>query len=491
MANTISPNMSLIIPGVGTEAGPTYAFDVNASLTLIDAHDHSPGSGVQITPAGININASLDFKAHNAINLNTVAFNAQSVPSAVIQSLSVGPGGEGTVRQDLFYTDDSGTAIQITKGGIVNATATSIPGESYAGGTFIWTQTQSSLPTTPANFDIGSITLRPNIAATSYGVTLSPPAAIGSAYTLLLPNNPSTNTVITGNAGAPAFVTIASTGQIEGTISTSGGISTSNIANLAITTAKIADGAVTAAKLAAGALQPNTQLFTANGNFTVPTGVTTLFVELVGGGGGGGGGSAGPGAGGGGGGGGNPLFTTIQCTPAEVLLVSVGAGGGGGAGGIAGSAGSDSSISRSGGAVLVVRSTGALGGSGAASITLGGNGGDLAFTASRSRVPGGGGGDSSVSGNAGFGSSYANGGAGGANSGTAGGGGGGGAGVAPAIGGSADGGVGGAGASVNGFNGLNGPANSGAGGGGGGGGGSNAGNGGSGGSGFVRILWMT
>lgn len=214
--------MNLIIPGVGTEAGPTYAFDVNSSLTLIDQHDHSPGKGVQITPAGININAPLDFQSNNAINVNTIGFIALGSPNSLIRSLSVAP-GSGTAASDLFFTDGSGTSIQVTKSGIVNSTATSIPGESYAAGTFIWTQTQSSLPTTPANFDIGSITLRPNIAATAFGVTLSPPAAISTAYTLLLPTLPAPTSTY--------FLTLDNVGNIVAGVNKSHGITSAMLAS--------------------------------------------------------------------------------------------------------------------------------------------------------------------------------------------------------------------------------------------------------------------
>lgn len=45
---TNTPNMNLILPDVGVEAGPLYADDLNDSLTLIDGHNHTPGYGVPI-----------------------------------------------------------------------------------------------------------------------------------------------------------------------------------------------------------------------------------------------------------------------------------------------------------------------------------------------------------------------------------------------------------------------------------------------------------
>ena len=203
MAFTNSPNMSLPIPGVGTEAGPNYALDVNASLTLIDQHDHSSGRGVQVTPSGLNINANLSFQTNAATALGYAAFSAQSTSLSTIQTLYVAPGTESPPAQDLWYTDSNGTAIQLTAGGVVNATIGSLPGESYAAGTFFWKQGSGS--TTPANFDIGSITLRPNSPATANGVILGPPSAIASQYNISLPLLPASARVLSiDNTGAMA-----------------------------------------------------------------------------------------------------------------------------------------------------------------------------------------------------------------------------------------------------------------------------------------------
>jgi microcystin-dependent protein len=46
---------------------------------------------------------------------------------------------------------------------------------------------KASGSTTPANFDIGSVIIRPNTAGTTNGVTLSPPSGIASAYGIQLP----------------------------------------------------------------------------------------------------------------------------------------------------------------------------------------------------------------------------------------------------------------------------------------------------------------
>jgi hypothetical protein len=70
--------------------------------------------------------------------------------------------------------------------------------------------------------------------------------------------------------------------------------------------------------------------YTANGTFTVPTGVTAVEVVAVGGGGGGGGGN--DAAAGGGGGGGQVVRRNVNVTPGTTYNIQVGAGGHGGQG---------------------------------------------------------------------------------------------------------------------------------------------------------------
>lgn len=87
------------------------------------------------------------------------------------------------------------------------------------------------------------------------------------------------------------------------------------------------------------------QTFTSSGNFTVPSGVTTIYVSGCGGGGGGGSGATNSGGqsslvgGGGGGGGGAGSFIIKQprsVTPGDVLTINIGGAGSGGSGSNAG-----------------------------------------------------------------------------------------------------------------------------------------------------------
>ena len=202
MNYTISPDMNLLIPIVGQDPGPEYASDVNSSLLIIDQHNHTPGSGVAITPAAININADLAFNGNNAISLNSVRFTPLLSP---IPATGVNLGCIYVAGVDLYYNDESGNQIQLTKSGAVAGTPGSISGlvspasASYnsVSGTFVF----ESGTNTPAYIDGASIILR-NFTANSQGLTLNPPPAMASSYSLTLPVLPaSTLPVQLSNTG--------------------------------------------------------------------------------------------------------------------------------------------------------------------------------------------------------------------------------------------------------------------------------------------------
>lgn len=240
MGTTTSPNMFMPVPGVGTEFGPAWALDVNACLSLLDSHDHSLGRGVQITPAGMNINTALTLNSNNLTDVGGIAFTALGSNPTTLQFLYVSPGVETPLTEDLWFNDGNGNQVQITNNGLVNATIASLPGESYAAGTFFWKQGAGS--TTPANFDIGSITIRPNVAATTFGVRLQPPTGITSQYDIALPLLPASK----------SFLTITASGTMEAT--TPYPLTGADIANQTITATQIANQTITATQIANGTI---------------------------------------------------------------------------------------------------------------------------------------------------------------------------------------------------------------------------------------------
>lgn len=207
MALTISTNMLLPIPGVGNEDGPQYAVDINNCLTIVDQHNHTPGSGVPIPSTGININADLPFNNFNLTAARTLRLQTQgSTPN--------GASDLGCLYRtgvDLYFIDGSGNNVRITQsGGVAGspgsiASLTSPASATYvsASSTFVW-QSDTNIA---ANMDFASALLR-NLSANSKALTLSPPAAMGANYSLILPSLPAATYALTldtsGNITASA-----------------------------------------------------------------------------------------------------------------------------------------------------------------------------------------------------------------------------------------------------------------------------------------------
>lgn len=143
-------------------------------------------------------------------------------------------------------------------------------------------------------------------------------------------------------------------------------LNASNIASGTVPTARLGSGTAnnttflrgdsTFATISAGLPGLGGQVFTSNGTFTIPAGVTRLKVTVVGGGGGGRGDSDGV-AGGAGGGGAAIKFLT-GLTPGNTLSVTVGGGGSGGAPGTVGNTGGTSQVASGTQSITTVSASG-------------------------------------------------------------------------------------------------------------------------------------
>lgn len=236
MSSTLTPNMNLIVPGVGTEFGPTYALDINASLAIVDQHNHSNGNGVQITPAGLNINSALTLNNNFLTNAAGVTLTAQgSTPANKTAYVS---------GVDLYFVDGNGNNIQMTASGSVNATSSGISSgtatASFSAGVLIVNAASS----TPANIQGGSLLLGNNVSGSKF-LTLAPPASMAANFGLTLPSIPA----------AQQFLSIDTSGNIAGYANVSGGLTTSNLsASAGITGGQLAALTITASQIAANAV---------------------------------------------------------------------------------------------------------------------------------------------------------------------------------------------------------------------------------------------
>lgn len=479
MSSTISPNMSLIVPGVGTEAGPQYAIDIDMDLSIIDQHTHAPGSGVLITPNAININTALTFNSNFATSIAGLTLVAQGSTPAINTVYESGV--------DLYFVDGVGNNVRITQSGGVAGSPGSISNltapasASYVSGssTFVW-QSNTSIA---ANMDFGAAILRNLSPNSTYALTLQPPASLSNNYTITLPTLPASLSLValdtSGNLSAPAVYPLVSASLAANSVTST------QIAANAVTTSAIANSAVTVSKLGFATTLSQVYASTASGTYVVPAGTTAIAFEgWGGGGGGGGGGQNNPSTsqtGGGGGAGGSIGSGLIAVTPGETLTIVAGTGGSGGIGaasnpGTNGSRGGQTTLSGSFGTIYFAG--GQPGVAGAYLSTGGGTAGASEIrggSTSSSGANGGTGG--TVAGSAGDYSLFALGGVGGTGGPSGCGGGGGGAAVGV-------GGAGGSGTPSSGSNGVNG-------GGGGGGGASTApagGAGGNGGNGGLKLF---
>lgn len=126
--------MSLDLPVVSTTLGPDWATALNTALEAIDEHDHSSGKGTKVTPAGLNINADLTFSSsYRAINVKSTKFTEQA---ATLTGASHA-GSVYNMSGDLYWTNGSGTAVQITDGGTVVSVPTDANAFEYSSETSI------------------------------------------------------------------------------------------------------------------------------------------------------------------------------------------------------------------------------------------------------------------------------------------------------------------------------------------------------------------
>lgn len=252
-----TPNMSMVVPEVLITTGPTYATQVNTALDVLDAHDHSPGKGVRITPSGLNINSDLTFNNNSATNLKSLVLAAQT---------SAANGAIYRNGDDLYYKRGDGTIVQITTSGGVNVsgvggiTGLAAPASATytsASSTFAYFSNATTFAKTAtgdlqiysragSSLTVQAVTLKADATVSAYDITfpLAAPGAnqlmrhaasgAGAFVDLLGTNNQVTVTQNTSNitlslpqnihtAATPTFAGLTLTGALGGTSATLSG----------------------------------------------------------------------------------------------------------------------------------------------------------------------------------------------------------------------------------------------------------------------------
>jgi hypothetical protein len=185
---TQTSNMGLTVPVTGVDPGPDWANQINNSLKLIDAHDHSSGKGVKITQDGINITNDFSVQTNNLTGVKGLAFQSQTSNSSLTNTLYCLSG-------NLYYNDANGAQIQLTASGAIAAAAGNITTLSapaavvYASGLFDFLQNNTT--STEANIKFSSLVFKNNGSfplPPTNGLVIKSPASIPTPYVLTLPS---------------------------------------------------------------------------------------------------------------------------------------------------------------------------------------------------------------------------------------------------------------------------------------------------------------
>ena len=244
----LSANMNLPVPVVGIDPGPDWALNIDNCLAILDSHTHAAGSGVQITPAGLNINSDLPMGGNSLLNSKSL--------SLVNQGGTMGSSTIGALYQvlgDLYYNNAAGTPVKVTNGGSVAGAAgniTGLPSTSGGNAGLSWQNIAGSFvfsgdtANTYAVLDAGSLIIRNINTPGANGVTLQAPLALGAGYVITLPPL---------LAGIPRILSMDSAGAI--TSGSSGSIVAADIGAGQVTTAKL-DAPTQQALAPTGALMP-------------------------------------------------------------------------------------------------------------------------------------------------------------------------------------------------------------------------------------------
>lgn len=114
--------LGLDLPVVTVTLGPEYAEMINDAFNVVDLHDHSSGKGVSIPTSALNINANLNFmeyKPYNLLSSQYISNDATLTGADNINSVYVKSG-------NLYFTNSGGTAVQVTSGGSVVTSPSSL-----------------------------------------------------------------------------------------------------------------------------------------------------------------------------------------------------------------------------------------------------------------------------------------------------------------------------------------------------------------------------
>jgi hypothetical protein len=209
--STSTPNMVLTKPDPDGSVG-TWDTELNASLDVIDSHDHSAGKGVKVPVAGIDIDADLSFAGFGATALKVVdlaavlASTVTGYPTALFCN---------SADDELYWRTSGGVDVQLTSGNSLNAALLGgFTGDYGSGGS----EANFNSGTSIYNFlraanhrafiDSSDIRLFQGTSGITNAVKIRSPNSLAASYDFILP---------TALPAAAAVLEVGSTGQVAAT----------------------------------------------------------------------------------------------------------------------------------------------------------------------------------------------------------------------------------------------------------------------------------
>lgn len=119
-----TPNMGLTFPTRGPAGTGLWGDTLDADSTIIDGHDHTPGKGVKVPVAGLNVNDDISFSGlYGASSLSRAQFSAIAASGLTGKDMSlfVSDGTSGLAANELYWRNSSGANVRITAGGSLYA----------------------------------------------------------------------------------------------------------------------------------------------------------------------------------------------------------------------------------------------------------------------------------------------------------------------------------------------------------------------------------
>lgn len=223
-----SMNFTYLTPNTAGVTDKQGVEQIQSQMQEVEEHDHSSGKGVRITPAGLNINAALNYNSNDLYAVRSVRMDSQGAELATATDVR----NLYSVNGDLYYNNSAGTAVKITDGSTLNAASISgIGGDYGTGGSSVAWSSSSKFYTflqasgSYAPMACGAIDIFKNATGSNY-VRLDPGTPSGN-HVLTLPHTTATLAHL-GNAAQ----TFAGALTVTGLITANGGVSGSLTGNV-------------------------------------------------------------------------------------------------------------------------------------------------------------------------------------------------------------------------------------------------------------------